>query len=222
MEKKSLHKSDKKLLSQYGLHDIDLSHAVRFAYDNGEVLFHEGDRMEYIYFVVSGKAKVFLSLSDGKRLLLAYFISEGSIGDVELVEGSLTACTTTQAVTDFICIALPLSIYGSILMGSHTFMSYAAKEFAIRLIQRNINSAITTLQPLETRLCAYIIQTAKDGLFRERLTEVADIVGASYRNLLRCFDKLCKDNILHKSSSGFQIVNEQTLNARARGFYMLK
>ena len=222
MKKHELHESDRDLLLQYGLRDIDLTHAVRFSFEAGEYLFREGDRLEHICFVVSGKAKVFLSLSDGKRLLLTYFISKGSMGDIELIDGSLTAFATMQAVTEFICVALPLDIYGEELKRNNAFVSYAAKEFASRLKQRNINGAITTLQPLEARLCGYITQTAKNGLFCETLTEVADVVGASYRHLLRCLNKLCRDGVLQKRASGFQIINQQALDAKAGDLYILK
>ena len=222
MQRHALRKSDRDLLLKYGLHDIDLKYAIRFTYEAGEYLFREGDPLDYIYFVISGKAKVLLSLSDGKRLLLAYFISKGSIGDLELMEGELTAFTTMQAVTDFICVALPLDIYETALKQSHTFVSYVAKEMANRLIQRNINGAITTLQPLEARLCAYITQTAKEGFFCETLTEVADVVGASYRHLLRCLNKLCDDEVLQKKAPGFQIINQQILDTKAGDLYVLK
>jgi CRP-like cAMP-binding protein len=222
MEKQGVHKSDKNLLLQYGLQDIDLTWAVRFVYQPGEVLFREGDKLDYIYFVISGKAKVLLSLSDGKRLLLTYFISKGSIGDLELMDGNLTAFATMEVVTQFTCVALPLNIYGKILRENYTFVSYVAKELASRLMMRTVNGAITTLQPLEARLCAYITQTAREGFFCEILTEVADIVGASYRHLLRCLDKLCNEKILERIPLGFKIINQQILDEKAGDLYVLK
>ena len=221
MKKKVLRKTDKKLLSQYGLRNIDLSYAICLSYRPGEYLFREGDTLDSIYFVISGKAKVLLSLSDGKRLLLTYFISKGSIGDLELMKGTKIAFATMQAVTELTCVALPLSIYEKALKEDYEFVSYVAKELASRLMMRNINGAITTLQPLEARLCAYISQTANEGIFCETLTDVADVVGASYRHLLRCLDRLCMDEILRRDDAGFQIINQQVLEEKAGDWYVL-
>ena len=132
-----------------------------------------------------------------------------------MVTNKPTNRTTVRAVTDFACIALPLDIYAEELKSNNVFINYVAKELAEKLAHRAINGAITTLQPLEARLCAYIIQTAVGGFFRETLTEVAFVVGASYRHLLRCLDKLCVKEILKKEHSGYRIINRQALETNA-------
>ena len=222
MEKRPLNKQDILLLSRYGLHDMDLAQAVNIVYKQDEYMFFEGDDMEYIYFVSSGSAKVFLSLSDGKQLLLAYFVSQGVIGDVELMTNAKKAYTTMQAVSDFTCVAVPLSVYGDALKSNATFIRFIARELAEKLIQRGINGTITTLQPLEARLCSYLSQTAKKGYFSETLTEVAGVVGSSYRHLLRCFDKLCCDGILKRESPGYRIIDRKALEDKMGDSYVLK
>lgn len=210
------------MLLQYGLRDIDLQNAVRITFLQGEYLFREGEPLEYILFVVSGKAKVFLNLSNGKGLLLCYFVSKGIIGDLELMTDAHTAFSTMQAVSEFVCVGLPLSVYSSALKSNIGFVNYVGKELAEKLMQSGVNGAITILQPLEARLCAYIIQTESHGIFRETLTEVANLLGASYRHLLRCLSKLCKDGILRKEPCGYRIYNQQALNKKAGDLYMLK
>jgi len=222
MKKFKLNESDERLLSQYGLNAFDFKYAERHLYEQGEFLSRAGEAMGSIYFVVSGKAKVFISLSSGKQLLLAYFTSKGLIGDIELMTNKPVNYTTIRAVTDFVCIALPLSIYADELKKNNAFVNYVAEELAEKLTQRVINGAITTLQPLEARLCAYITQTAAGGVFRETLTEVAGVVGTSYRHLLRCLDKLCVKEILKKERSGYRIINQLLLDETAGDLYVLK
>ena len=222
MKKLPLSSFDRELLSRYGLDSHFFDKAVRLSFLRGESLSREGEQLDYIYFVVSGKAKVFISLSSGKQLLLAYFTSKGLIGDIELMTNKPVNYTTVRAVTDFVCIALPLSIYADELKKNNAFVNYVAEELAEKLTQRVINGAITTLQPLEARLCAYITQTAVGGIFRETLTEVAGVVGTSYRHLLRCLDKLCVKEILKKERSGYKIINQILLDETAGDLYVLK
>jgi len=222
MKKYKLCEDDITLLAQYGLKLPDLSYAERRVYGQDEFLSRAGEPMDAIYFVVSGKAKVFINLSGGKQLLLAYFTSKGIIGDIELMTSKPTNYTTVRAVSDFCCIALPLKKYADELRGNVAFVNYVAKELAEKLTQRVINGAITTLQPLEARLCAYITQTATNGLFRETLTEVASVMGASYRHLLRCLESLTSKEILRKEPSGYRIINRQMLDEKAGDLYVLE
>jgi CRP-like cAMP-binding protein len=223
LRKSALIEKDKALLAQYGLLHFDLSQASRILLTRGEYLSQAGEPMDALYFVVSGKAKVFISLSDGKELLLAYFTRQGIIGEIELMTDALTTQTTVQAVTELACIALPLAVYGRELKRNISFVNLVAKELAEKLAQRVVNSAITALQPLETRLCAYILQTASDsGYFCEKLTEVAGVMGASYRHLLRCLGKLNEKNILTKIPGGYKIANRKAMEKNAGDLYVLK
>ena len=221
MEKNILDERDMEILANYGLHGLDLSQSALLSFLPDEFISHAGDPIDCIYFVVSGKAKVFLTLSSGKQLLLAYFVSRGIIGDIELMTERPTNYTTIQAVTATQCIALPLEFYAPVLKSNIIFVNYIARELAEKLVQRVINGAITTLQPVETRICAYISQTAINGVFREPLTDAATTVGASYRHLLRSLDKLCSDGILRKEPFGFQILDMEQLNEKAGDLYIL-
>lgn len=221
MTKHALTKSDADLLSQYGLKATELKKALRLTFGQGEYLSREGEALRYLYFVVSGKAKVLLSLSDGKQLLLAYFISKGIIGDIELMTDVQSNQATLQAASELICIAIPLKEYKSMLKNNNTFINHVGKELAEKLMQRAVNGAITTLQPLENRLCAYILQTAEEGLFNEVLTEVAAMVGGSYRHLLRCLEKLCSEGILKKEPKAYRIADIQLLKDKTGDLYLL-
>jgi CRP-like cAMP-binding protein len=223
LKKSALTEKDKAVLVQYGLRDFDFSQAARITLARGEYLSQAGEPMDALYFVVSGKAKVFISLSDGKELLLAYFTRQGIIGEIELMTDAVTTQTTVQAVTELTCIALPLAVYAYDLKRNIVFINHVAKDLAEKLAQRVVNSAITALQPLESRLCAYILQTASEnGYFCEKLTEVASVMGASYRHLLRCLGKLCDKNFLDKSHGGYRVANRKAMEKNAGDLYVLK
>ncbi|MCL2189442.1 MAG: cyclic nucleotide-binding domain-containing protein [Defluviitaleaceae bacterium] len=222
MKKTKLTENDRASLVQYGLSSLDLSQGARFFLAPEEYLSKAGDAMDALYFVVSGKAKVFISLSDGRELLLAYFTRQGIIGEIELMTQARNTQTTVQAVTELSCIALPLAAYSNVLKSNIVFINYVAKDLAEKLAQRVVNSAITALQPLETRLCAYIFQTEAHGVFREKLTDVAHVMGASYRHLLRCLSNLCAQGVLHKKNDGYHITDRHVLEKRAGDMYVLK
>lgn len=221
MQKKPAGKVDLRFLTKYNLRNDHIKDAVLFKFEPGEFFLREGQAIDYLYFVLSGKAKVYLNALNGKQLLLCYFISSGIIGDLELMTEQKNAFTTVQAISDFICIGLPLASNTQYLKNNILFVNHVGMELAYKLKQRDVYCAITVLHSLEERLCAYIAQTAIDGVFCESLTDVAGFLGTSYRHLLRCLNKLCRDGILEKQNNGFLILNKKILNKLATELYML-
>ncbi|MCL2672033.1 MAG: cyclic nucleotide-binding domain-containing protein [Clostridiales bacterium] len=210
------------LLAGYGLGGLDLPGARCFIFEQGEYLFREGEDVHYVHFVLSGKAKVYLGTSNGKQLLLCYFISDGLLGSLELLSGKRVYPVTAQAVSEFVCVGLPLHIYTEVLRNNILFMNRIGTELAESLYMANRNAAAMILLPLEARLYAYITQTALNGLFRETLTELADFLGTSYRHLLRGFHKLCAEGILQKEYGGYRVIRPQVLHEKAGEIYTLQ
>ena len=68
MKKKSVNVKDMDLLRKHNIVGIDLSQAVCFTFEQGEYLFHEGDPLEYLYFIVSGRARMYQNAPNGRRL----------------------------------------------------------------------------------------------------------------------------------------------------------
>ena len=201
-------------LFQYGLCGLDLNSAACFVFEQGEYLFREGDTVHNIYFVVSGKAKVYLRSSNGKQLLLSYFASRGILGHLELMAGERSYFAAVQAISEFVCVSLPLMAYAEALKSNVLFLNHIGRDLAETLYKSNINGIATALHPLEARLCAYIMQTAVGGIFRESLTEVADLLGTSYRHLLRSLNKLCEEDVLRKESRGYSVIDQKALHKR--------
>ena len=208
-------------LSKYGLALPAIKDATLFRYHLGEFILHEGDSFEYFYFVVTGKAKITLSTPNGKQLLLCYIFPEKMIGDLELMADSKESLATIQAASELTCIGIPLSSNSELLKNNLSFLKYLSTELARKLKKRNIDSTIMTLHHVEERLCAYIIQNAVNGFFCETLTDVSNLLGTSYRHLLRCLDKLCQNGVLKKEKIGFSILDETSLKNLASDLYIL-
>lgn len=215
MQKQKLPPSYAARLSEYDLDELDLSGAVLLKFDRGEWLLNEGHPIGYLYFLLSGKASVSSSAENGRRLLLCYYISDGIIGDIELITSRKNAISSMQAITPLICIGLPLERYAPKLLANPKFVLRAAEGIAEKLNDSVRNCTETILKPFEQRLCIYILQSAQDGFFHETLTNVADQLGSSYRHLLRCLQRLCEEGLLDKRKGGYFVLDSEALEKRA-------
>jgi len=208
------------LETEYKISYKSLKGILKFSFSKGEIFIKEGEPLSYLYFARMGKAKVSLLMESGKQLLPCYYISKGIIGDIEFMTEQKEAFSSMQALTDFVCIAIPIPQNEALLKENIAFMNLIGKGLAQKLMQSNTNSAINLLHSLEERLCAYIVQASYQGIFCEKLTDVATWLGTSYRHLLRILEKLCAEGILEKQKGMYLILDEQALTQRASEAYI--
>ncbi|MBE5995385.1 MAG: cyclic nucleotide-binding domain-containing protein [Paenibacillaceae bacterium] len=205
---------------QFHLSDMDLGDSALLRFAPGELILQEGMEMEYFLLVVSGKAKVCSASANGKDLLLCYYISEGIIGDVELMTGSHIANATISAVTEFICIGLPYKKYEEKLKQNLPFVNDIGRELASKLIRSSKKSVITALHTCEERLCAFILFAEQEGIFLETLADTSKSIGASYRQTFRVMNMLCRDGVIRKENRVYRIVDRRELLSRTPDFYL--
>ncbi len=202
------------IFREYGLDDIDEEGILYLEFEQNETLCCEGQQIEYLIFLLNGKAKVLKNAGNGKILLVNFYISQGIIGDVELMTGK-QASTTVQAINRLICIGIPLKKYESYLKNNLKFMKCVGTGLAQKLYRITLNSTTNMLHLLEDRLCAYIYLINKEGFFNEKLTELSEQLGCSYRHLLRTLEKLCKLGVLEKLPKGYAVKDLNAIKYRA-------
>ena len=217
MQKQKLPVPYTKSLSDYGLDGIDPAGAVLLRYERGEWFLLEGQQIEYLYILLSGKAKVFMSEAGGRSLLLCYYVSEGILGDVELMMGRHEAISSVQALTPLTCIGFPVAAYRQTLLNHLPFVLRVGQGLALKLHDSVANTTEIILRPFEARLCGYLLQSAQGGVFSERLTDVSEQLGVSYRHLLRSLKSLAIERLIEKRTDGYHILNELGLQTKAAG-----
>ncbi len=205
-------------LERYGIKNYSGSQPKVLTFEKGQYICLEGVPMDYLYFMVSGKARAHINIPDGKPLLVGFHIGRGIIGDVELLEDGI-ANRSIMALTDVTCIGLPMDQAMKNLRNDLGFMQFAAAQLAGKFEARSRKHSLSVLLNLEARLCSYILMTCEEDRFDGNLSEVAGLIGTSYRHLLRTLDALRKDGILEKSGKGYKIKDSMELEKRAMDYY---
>lgn len=215
MQRKPLTGKYNEKLKECGLSDSSLDSCVCLKYDPGETLIQEDMPIKYLYLVLSGRAKVCSTTPNGKHLVMCYYVSEGILGDVELMAGTYTATATVIAITEFECIAIPYQRNAAKLKGNAEFLNTIGRELASKLITSSQNFISASLLTGEERLCSYILNASHNGIFRDTLTDTAYSLGMSYRHMLRLLNQLCREKVLEKDACGYRIPDRDALVLRA-------
>ena len=151
-------------LAEYGLSWLDPSNAVLIRYDRCEWMLLAEQEIGYLFILLSGKAKVCMGDESGRNLLLCYYVSEGVMGDIELMMGRKEAISSVQAVTPVVCIGLPLQTYADAMLSHLPFVLRVAKGLSIKLHASVASTTEIILRPFEARLSGYLLQSAQGGV----------------------------------------------------------
>lgn len=209
------------LLREYGLGNLNTGAAWLFCYEKGECLSNEGQKPEYIQFIISGNIKISVSASNGRTVLLCFDGPGDIIGSIELLANT-PYTATAQALTDVHCIAVAMQPHLDFFKTDVDFLNYLCTDLSHAFARSSKNAATNILYPLQTRLCSFINGMAQNGVFCENLTETSELLATSYRHLLRCLDGLCAEGILQKRGKAYHILNAAELQTRAEDYYILR
>ncbi|MGL5256349.1 MAG: cyclic nucleotide-binding domain-containing protein [Proteocatella sp.] len=216
----------KKQIEKYNIDKIftlDMSAQMKLLmYKKHEFLCKEDEVLDYLIFLTEGKAKSFVSLENGKNLLTCFYEDFQVIGDLETLSMK-TASGSMQALKDSYCIGIPMEFVRTNLIEDAKFLRFICENLGKKLHRCAHNSSINSLYPLENRLAAYILKTS-DGeeklKFEGNLTEVAELLGSSYRHLLRTLEAFCNKKYLNKQKGIYEVIDRESLNKLSAEVYL--
>ena len=216
MKKEIPTKKNLEKLAEYNLQTTEPEKWTSVRNQQGQAITREGVEIENLALVVSGMAKVYRTAPNGRNLILCYYLSDGVIGEIELLTRRKLATSTVTAISEFECVVIDSEICAAELKTNIPFSNKLGTTLAEKLERSTDNYVLAALCSAEERLCTYILRNAPTGLFRDLLTDVACSVGTSYRHVFRLLSELCNEGILRKSESGFEIMNREELIRRSR------
>lgn len=183
--------------------------------DKGDDILKEGEKSDgFLYYMVSGRAKLFCSLSNGKTSLLDFLQRDCFIGELELL--SVRKSTMgVKALSPCFLLALPIEKYRSRLLSDACFLRILCVTLAEKEEQRVQALLSTQGFPLANRLAHFVLFTAFDGIYTERNTDASAYLGVSYRHLTQMLGEFTQYGYLKKMQGGYLITNEQALKLLA-------
>ena len=196
-------------LAHYHLAKSVENRALLLHYEKGEYLCYQDEPLYYFSIIVRGRVKVSTLSKNGKRLLLCFMSVKDTLCDMELLLDNLECCTCSViAVCDTDCIGIPIQYCAEELRKNVLFSNVIGHEVAVKMLRASQNDIVNRLNVLNARICAYIDQTQENGLFTEKMTDLAELLGVDYRSLIRGMHSLCQDDVLLKTSRNQYMVKD--------------
>ena len=189
-------------------------------WEAGEFLIRSGDPVESLLFLVEGRAKAYNALENGQSVLASFFRPLDVFGEVELfsAEGYFLS---VEALSPTLCLALPVKAIKAAADRNARFFMYLCARLGEKIVDRNQAEAINLRYPVETRLASYLLAAAEGGgsLGTDDLGELADFLGASYRQLARVVRRFRDEGILERARGRIRVLDRSKLEPLARDLY---
>ena len=158
-------------LNKYGLPVERLVNPYVLEFDAGEILCLDGEPVEWLFFLLEGRAKIFMTADTGENLILNLWDGYGVLCDMELFMGDGIYHASCRAITPVRGIALPLDVNREILLGCNEYLRRTCRSFA-RSMAKDRNVFNNILYPVEARLCSYIAMNGTEGRSEEHTSEL--------------------------------------------------
>lgn len=195
-------------------------------FEKGQNICELEQPIEYLYFFVEGRTRVFLPMENARQLLLCFYQPFQLFGDLEIFEQNPIATTTVQALTSCVCLVLEREFVTNHMATDPVFLKQLYLSLGRKLGRVIRNSALNLLHPLENRVASYILATAASTpdhqlVFSGNLTQIADLLGTSFRHLHRTLQSFCEQGILVKMKTTYRVQQPGELERRAAGVYVI-
>ena len=187
-----------------------MSQCKTLHFARNEWLIKEGEPPPYLYFLLEGKAKIYVTHSNGKVSLLDFVAPHTYIGEMELLNDTYYS-KGVQAITATTCLALPLATCREELLGDAKFLRALATFLSTKATLMSKKYSQSLAYPVENRLADFILQSADQQIYQERHVTVCDYLGVSYRHLLYVLAQFCERGYLVKKGKSYEIFDEQAL-----------
>lgn len=196
-------------LSDYFSFDIrPYTSVVKF--ESEEKILHEGENICFLYYLIDGRAKLFLSHENGRISLINFLNAPCFIGEMELLGAQETANGVT-AITPCTCYAINIEKCRDKMLNDVKFLRHLCLFLSQKAIGNTYNYSRNQSYPLEVRLANFILITSCNRMYREKHTEVSEFLGVTYRHLLYVLASFVKSGYLKKTKQGYYIQNLDAL-----------
>lgn len=170
----------------------------------------EDQPMSHLYLLLEGRTKVFTTHDNGKISIIEFNGPMSLIGEMELIHTRSTT-VAVQSTQDTVCIGIPLAGCYNQILSDPVFLLKLGQYLGQRIVSNTRNFVSNQAYPLKNRLSAFLVENHPDGIFNEKLAEVSDYLGVSYRHLQRVIAELCNLNVLKRVNDGYEIIDPEYL-----------
>lgn len=211
------YKDNYNLIKNKFLIGVDESKLEAIIFKKGAIIICEGDKLDGLYFVLSGKIKISQSYENGKTLLLQMMDCFTILGDIEYFLKANAFCSV-EAINEVSVVKVTYHYIDRCYRHKVSFLESVLIQTNEKVLQTNNKASLNLMYSLDIRLASYMLGiSTTNTVILPNLTDVANLLGTSYRHLHRTLKKMEDKKIIIKSNKVITILDRNKLLEIGRG-----
>jgi DNA-binding response OmpR family regulator len=188
-------------------------------YKKKQVVYFEGNRPVYLFFLNKGKVKTFKTNEDGKELITSLFNAGEFFGYVSMLEGT-TYKETAQVVEDAELIAIPKSEFEELVYHNTEVAKSFIKLLSHNLVEKEQQLLNIAYNSLRKKVADALLlmkeklsQAHPEGLISIQLSRenMAAIAGTATESFIRTLTDFKNEKLIDIKEGHIVILNEARL-----------
>ncbi len=194
-------------------------------YKKGQIIYHEGNRINGVFCLNSGALKIYKTGSDGKEQIVA-FAREGDITGYRSVLSNEPACTTATTIQEANICFIPSQVIFDLVKSNGDFSLSLMQLICKELNQANSFIKDIAQKTVRERLAEALLMLEKTFGSNENdflniiLTreELANIVGTATESVIRLLSEFKSDSIITIEGKRIKLSNRPYLEKLSKAF----
>lgn len=170
-------------------------------YKNNEYITQATKPLDQLFFLLQGRAKIYVTHENGKKNLLQFLTVGDFIGDLTAV-GAEKVPKDVLAIGNTVCLAIPMK---EIQKSDGSFFKKIAQYIGEKLLVRMEHFSRNQSYELKYRLAEFILQAEMNDIYHEKHVEIAEYLGVSYRHYTHVLNKITEEGYLIKQGKDYLI-----------------
>ena len=182
-------------------------------YKKRDLVFEEGDYPRYLYFVKSGKVKVFKTNDDGKELIISICKAGDFFGYIDLIKDEKYS-ESAAAMEETEISLIPKDDFSKLLHANKDVSSQLIKMLADNVVDKEeqlINLAYNSVRRRVADAILLLNQKQEDGRISILRDDLARIVGTAKESVIRMLTEFKEDGYIEIKDGAIRILDADGL-----------
>lgn len=185
------------------------------SYKKRDLVFEEGDYPRYLFFIKSGKVKLFKTNDEGKEYIINIFKEGDFFGHIDLIKDT-EYTESTAAMEDTDLSLVPKEAFLKLLYGNRDVSSQLIKMLASNIADQEEQLLHLAYNSVRKRVAdAVLFLSEKEG--KENITilrdDLARIVGTAKESVIRMLTEFKHDNYIEIIDGVIHLKDKEGLRA---------
>lgn len=189
-------------------------------YKKKEVIFHEGDAPQYLFFLDKGKIKTFKTHTDGKEYITNIFTAGDFFGHVNLFENKAYTDSSLVLEQSDIC-KIPKEDFLALLYKNRDVSNQFIKMLSNQIEGHELQLLRLAYDTVRKRTAEALLKLQKkclgpiNGSSRILVTreDLAKIVGTATESVIRCLSEFKEDSFIEINGREITILDQKGLES---------